>query len=197
MGNRMAVNVSLQRQTEAAEQVHLVSGAAFLHGFHLISLIRDKSTPPGKLLQHLAFPDDAFCQGAEVFCCFCRILVGTGNQQCIQLCLGCRDGYDLYNIFSLGVRPHGWTAANARMAVCRCSQGKPIEQRRNTWLFRQCDRLLIPCIIYENYKNCNMFMLVFLKEMCYNMSKGMGCSPIRSGGFYNEQDCMRYLRHYL
>ena len=136
VGNRVAVHITLQGQPEAAEQANPVAGAVFLHGFHLAAFVGKESLQPGQILQQLNLPDQIAGGLAEIVSGLRRVFVGSGDQQCIQLGLGCGDGNHLNNIFSFGIFLHRGITANAIMVVYRCTDGKTIQQGRDVNLFR-------------------------------------------------------------
>ena len=146
----MPVHIPLQGEPEPAEQKYLIADPAFLHRLHLAALIGDEPLQPGQLLQKRGLLYNILGQGAIVFRRLCRILVGAGDEQRVQLRLGRGDGDHLYDVFPLGIRPHGRVAADPEVVAHRVADGKSIQQRRDTQLFRQCNRLLYP--LYHNRK---------------------------------------------
>ena len=150
MGHGVPVHVALQRKPEAAEQEHLIADSVLLHGLHLAALVGNESLQPGELFQQLGLLHNVFCHGAVILRRLGRILIGAGNQQRIQLGLGCGNRNHLHNVFPLGIPPDGRIAAHAVAVAHRRTHGEAVQQRRDSQLFRQYNRLLYP--LYHNRK---------------------------------------------
>ena len=106
-----------------------------LHRNQLPVGIRNKSFQLGQAGQGLGFGNDAVGYFFKIFQCCGRILISAGEQQCIQLGLGCGDGNDLDYVFIIGILFHCRTAAHAVMLAHGGTHNKAVKQGRNQFRF--------------------------------------------------------------
>ena len=138
------MHIPLQGKPESAEQNHLVADAVFLHGLRLAALKGDKALQAGKALQQRGLLHQIVRLLTEILRSLCRVFVGAGDQQRVQLGLGWGNGNHLDNVFSFGICLHRGIAANAIMVVDGVTHGEAVQQGRDGKLFRQVNRLLYP-----------------------------------------------------
>ena len=81
-----------------AHKIDQVTKLVISHRNDLPVFVGQESVQFGQLLKEVRIFDNIIGKFLEIIHGFARILVGAGQQQCIQLGLGCRDRNDFYNI---------------------------------------------------------------------------------------------------
>ena len=142
MGHGIATHILIQGLAVAAQQVNLVTQMILLLGYDLPVLVGYEALKLGELLEQLGFPDDSVGELLEIVHGSGGVFICTGQQQGIQLDLGCGNGNDFYYVFFVGILLHGRTAADTAVVAHGAAHDKTVQQRRDEFGFGQIDRLL-------------------------------------------------------
>ena len=162
IGHGLFAHIPQQRAPVLAEDVDLISQLPVFHGKDLAALEGKKALQLGKIVQSRNLGSNAVGHLFEIIHGLGRVFVSAGQQQCVQLHLGCRDGNDFHNVFFACSFLQGRTAADAVVVAHGVAHGQAVQQRRDKFLLRHAYRLLIP--LYHKIKKrkkqqvCSCFM---------------------------------------
>ena len=168
MGHQIAAQEFVQGTLVGADQEHPIAQTAVFHRLHLPAGIGQEALQPGQLLQYLDFLHDQIGLFLEVVHGLGGILVGAGEKQGIQLHGRGRNGDGLDYVFLFRVFLYGWVAADTAAAAHGISQGKPVQQRRNEFLFRHKKSSFNQYIIPDSDEKINRYVVVFWGSRWYN-----------------------------
>ena len=143
MGHGIAAHELFQRALVGADQIDLVTQIVTLHGYDLPAVIGQETLQLGKLLQKLRFVHCTLSQFLEIGSGRSGVLEGAGQQQCIQLLLGCGNSNDFDYVFVISILPNGRVAPYTVVTTDGVTHDEAIQQGRNQFLFRQWNRLLL------------------------------------------------------
>ena len=127
MCDGLFAHITQKRSLVAAQKIDLVTESAVFHGNDLAAFVGEKSFQFGKHIERIHFCGNGLCSFLEVVCCFRRILVCTGQKQCIQLDLRHRNRDYFYNVFLICIFLHGRIAANAVMVTHGTADDKSVQ----------------------------------------------------------------------
>ena len=134
VGHGTLLQMTLQGTAVGSQQIDVIAQAVVVHGDNLPCFTGHKAARAGQLLMQTDFLHHTVGQLLEIIQGTGCILECAGQQEGVQLALGCGDGKDLDDVFVIRILTNCGTAAHAVMAADGVAHLKTVQQGRNKFM---------------------------------------------------------------
>ena len=134
MGHGTLLQMTLQGTAVGGQQIDVIAQAVVVHGDDLPCFTGHKAARTGQLLMQTDLLHHTVGELFEVIQGTGCILERAGQQEGVQLALGCGDGKDLDDVFVIRILTDRGTATHAVMAADGVAHLKTVQQGRNKFM---------------------------------------------------------------